>query len=264
MDLDLDAALSVARDAAAEAGDLLMRGYRSLPGGAVRSKAVARDLVTDLDVASERLLVERLRAAFPGHAFEGEEEVIDPLDLEGPRWILDPLDGTINFVHGLPAFAVSVALYLDEEPLVGVIHAPLLSETFSAVKGRGAHGPNGPMRVRDTDRLGDALLATGFPYGRNELEHDNLANFSRFFYDVRGMRRMGSAAVDLAYLADGRFDGFWELHLGPHDVAAGALIVRESGGVVSDASGGDDWLRGGSIVAAGEALHPLLLERVEH
>jgi len=264
MALDLDLALDAAEAAAVEAGELLMRGYRALPTGAVRSKDVARDLVTDLDVASERLLVERLRSAFPDHAVEGEEEAIDPLEVKGHRWILDPLDGTINFVHGLPAFAVSVALYEDDEPLVGVIHAPLLSETFSAVAGRGAQGPRGVMRVRETEHLEDAVLATGFPYGRNELEHDNLANFGRFFYDVRGMRRMGSAAVDLAYLADGRFDGFWELHLGPHDVAAGALIVREAGGVVTDGSGGSDWLRGGSIVAAGPALHPLLLERVEH
>jgi myo-inositol-1(or 4)-monophosphatase len=108
------------------------------------------------------------------------------------------------------------------------------------------------------------VLATGFPYGRNELEHDNLANFGRFFYDVRGMRRMGSAAVDLAYVAAGRFDGFWELHLGSHDVAAGALIVQEAGGVVTDADGGGDWLRGGHIVAAGAALHPLILDRVHH
>ena len=262
--LDLQFALGTAQDAAVEAGELLLDGFRSLTEDAVRSKGIERDLVTDLDVASERLLVERIRAVFPGHAIEGEEEVLDPLELKGYRWILDPLDGTINFVHGLPAFAVSVALYEDDEPLVGVIHAPLLGETFTAISGQGARGPAGALRVRQTDRLGEALLATGFPYGRNELEHDNLANFGRFFYDVRGMRRMGSAAVDLAYLAAGRFDGFWELHLGPHDVAAGALLVREAGGLVTDGSGGDEWLRGGSIVAAGPKLHPELLARIEH
>jgi myo-inositol-1(or 4)-monophosphatase len=264
VDLDLDRALEVALDAAADAGRLLLDGFRALGDEEVRSKAYERDLVTDLDVASERLLIERIRGSFPDHAFEGEEEVIDPIEVSGPRWILDPLDGTINFVHGLPTFAVSVALYMDEVPLVGVIHAPLLNETFSAVSGKGARGPGGELRVRDTERLAEAVLATGFPYGRNELEHDNLANFGRFFYDVRGMRRMGSAAVDLAYVAAGRFDGFWELHLGSHDVAAGALIVKEAGGLVTDADGGGDWLRGGNIVAAGPALHPLILERVYH
>ena len=264
MDPDLGVALEVAIESAKEAGDLLLEGFRRLGEGAVRSKGVERDLVTDLDIASERLLVKQIKRAFPDHAFEGEEEAIDPVDVGGPRWILDPLDGTINFVHGLPAFAVSVALYLDDSPLVGVIHAPLLNETFSAVLGEGARGPGGPLKVRQTEKLSEAVLATGFPYGRNELEHDNLANFGRFFYDVRGLRRMGSAAVDLAYVAAGRFDGFWELHLGPHDVAAGALIVKEAGGLVSDGSGGGGWLRGGSVVAAGPHLHPQILERVKH
>ena len=264
VDLDLSAALQVAVDSARQAGELLLDGYQRLDDDSVRSKGIERNLVTDLDVASERLLVERIRAVFPDHAFEGEEEVIDPVEVRGPRWILDPLDGTINFVHGLPAFAVSVALYFDDDPLVGVIHVPLLNETFSAIAGEGAFGPGGALKVRSTEKLSEAVLATGFPYGRNELEHDNLANFGRFFYDVRGMRRMGSAAVDLAYVAAGRFDGFWELHLGAHDVAAGALIVREAGGIVTDAGGGEDWLRGGNIVAAGSALHPKILERVEH
>jgi len=264
VDLDLGSALEVAQDAAREAGEVLLGGFRTSGVGSVRSKGIKRDLVTDLDLASERLLVERIRSVYPGHAIEGEEEVFDPVEEKGYRWILDPLDGTINFVHGLPVFAVSVALYFNEEPLVGVIHAPLLRETFTAVSGEGAHGPTGPLSVRPTTQLSDAVLATGFPYGRNVLEHDNLANFGRFFYDVRGMRRMGSAAVDLAYVAAGRFDGFWELHLGPHDVAAGALLVREAGGLVTDANGGTDWLRGGNIVAAGPALHAQILDRVEH
>ena len=264
MDLDLEHALELALGSAKDAGELLLEGFRALGEGAVRSKGVDRDLVTDLDVASERLIVDRIKGSFPGHAFEAEEEVIDPIEVKGPRWIIDPLDGTVNFVHGLPAFAVSVALYMDDVPLVGVVHVPLLNETFSAVSGKGAYGPGGQLLVRDTERLSDSVLATGFPYGRNELEHDNLANFGRFFYDVRGMRRMGSAAVDLAYVAAGRLDGFWELHLGAHDVAAGALLIQEAGGLVTDADGGGDWLRGGNIVAAGPRLHPLMLERVLH
>jgi len=262
--LDLEGALALAKRSAVEAGDLLLAGFERLSDEAVRSKEVARDLVTDLDVASERLLVERNRSAFPEHAIEAEEEVCDPEDGDRARWILDPLDGTINFVHGLPAFGVSVALYVGAVPQVGVVHIPRLSETFWAVRGGGAYGPHGPLRVRETSSLGEAVLATGFPYGRNELEHDNLANFGRFFYDVRGLRRMGSAAVDLSYVAAGRLDGFWELHLGAHDVAAGALLVMEAGGVVTDADGGGDWLRGGHIVAAGPTLHPQIRDRVFH
>jgi myo-inositol-1(or 4)-monophosphatase len=139
-----------------------------------------------------------------------------------------------------------------------------LDETFTATRGGGAFLNGAPIRVSPTSSLSDAILATGFPYRRNELEHNNLANFNRFFLDVRGIRRFGSAAMDLAYVAAGRFDGYWELHLSPHDVAAGALLVREAGGIVSDADGGDDWLRAGHLVAANPTLQPLIRERIVH
>jgi myo-inositol-1(or 4)-monophosphatase len=228
--VDLELALSVAKQASFEAGKLLLDGFERLSDGSVQSKGVSRDLVTDLDLASERLIVEMVRASFPGHEIEAEEEFRDLSPGPGYRWIIDPLDGTVNFVHGLPVFGVSIALYQGLRPLVGVIHLPRLEETYWALEGGGAYGPAGALNVRATARLSDAVLATGFPYRRNELEHDNLANLGRFFYDVRGVRRMGSAAADLAFVAAGRLDGFWELHLGSHDVAAGALIVREAGG----------------------------------
>jgi myo-inositol-1(or 4)-monophosphatase len=268
------AALAVAEAAAREAGELLLARMGHLAAGEVRSKSAARDLVTAADVESERHLVARLRAAFPEHAIEAEEEVHDDAgdDARGdareegarPRWFLDPLDGTVNFVHGLPAFAVSVALYAGGRPEVAVVHLPRLAETFTAVRDGGARQDGRPIRVSDCASLGEAILATGFPYRRNELEHNNLANFNRFFLDVRGLRRMGSAALDLAYVAAGRLDGFWELHLAPHDVAAGALLVREAGGVVTDADGGERWLRCGHIVAAGPALHEAIRARVVH
>ena len=256
-------ALDVARRAAREAGELLLGYYGRLDGNRLGHKSAPRDLVTEADLASEHLLVRRLRAAFPDHRIEAEEEVQDRDD-GAPRWFVDPLDGTVNFVHGLPSFAVSIGLYVDGVPEVAVVHAPMLRETFAAVRGGGATRDDTALSVSGASRLGDAVLATGFPYRRNELAHNNLANFARFFPDVRGMRRMGSAALDLAYTAAGRLDGYWELHLSPYDVAAGALLVREAGGVVTDADGGEDWLRGGSIVAAGPALHPHLLERIEH
>jgi myo-inositol-1(or 4)-monophosphatase len=259
-------ALALAR----EAGALLSERFARTARVDTRSKSAARDLVSEADVASERLLVRGLREAFPAHAIQAEEETQDADDGR-PRWFLDPLDGTVNFVHGLPVFCVSMALWADGRPEVAVVHAPRLGETFHAVRGGGAFvvregGGAAPERlaVSAERELGNAILATGFPYRRNELEHDNLANFGRFFHDVRGMRRMGSAALDLAWVAAGRLDGFWELHLGPHDVAAGGLLVREAGGVVSDADGGEDWLFGGHVVAAGPGLHGAIRARVRH
>ena len=260
--------LRVAEEAARQAGDILLEHFGRLTAEQVGTKSAERDLVTAADVASERCLVERLRAAFPDHAIEAEEEVHDALDSDGerarPRWFLDPLDGTVNFVHRIPAFAVSMGLFVGNQPSVAVVHAPALGETFVAQRGAGARCNGRPMQVSKTNRLAEAVLATGFPYRRGELEHSNLENFGRFFYDVRGLRRLGSAALDLAWVADGRLDGFWELHLSPHDVAAGALLVREAGGRVSDADGGENWLRGGHLVAAGAGLFESIRERVRH
>lgn len=265
-------ALAVAEAAAREAGAILLERFGRIDRTRIRSKSAARDLVTAADVESERSIVARLRAAFPEDAIEAEEEVHDAAETSGapdrPRWFVDPLDGTVNFVHGIPAFAVSIARYrgpgCEIAPEVAVVHLPRLGETFTAERGKGAWLDGEPIRVSETRKLGDAILATGFPYRRNELAHTNLENFGRFFLDVRGMRRMGSAAMDLAYVAAGRFDGFWELHLAPHDVAAGALLVREAGGIVRDADGGEDWLRGGHVVAANAGLFEAIRERVRH
>jgi myo-inositol-1(or 4)-monophosphatase len=262
---ELNALADTAERLARRAGALLLEHYQRLDPAEIRSKSAARDLVSAADLASERCLVEGLRAAFPAHTIEAEEETQDARGAEGElRWYLDPLDGTVNFVHGLPVFAVSMGLWRGAEPLVGVVHAPRLGETFRAVRGGGATLDGKPIRVSDCARLGDALLATGFPYRRETLVHSNLENFQAFFYDVRGLRRMGSAAIDLCYTAAGRFDGYWELHLSPHDVAAGGLIVREAGGRVADADGGEDWLRGGSLVAAGAGLFEAIRERLRH
>lgn len=265
--VDLDAALAEAVAAARAAGEVLMEHFGRLQPADIASKGVRRDLVTAADLAAERVLVERLRARFPQHAIESEEQVRDARTSDESRelrWFLDPLDGTLNFVHQLPAFAVSIGLMRGAQPLVGVVHAPRLGETFAARLGGGATVNGEPLRVSRCTELEDAILATGFPYRRGELAHDNLENFRSFFYSVRGIRRMGSAAIDLAFVAAGRFDGFWELHLAPHDVAAGALLVREAGGLVTDADGGENWLRGGHIVAAPAAMHRLISARVRH
>lgn len=259
---ELDQALDLALRAGRASGDILLEHLGKLDPAEINTKSASRDLVTAADVASERQLVSAIRDHFPGHAIEAEEEVQDEQD-DRPRWFLDPLDGTVNFVHRIPAFCVSIGLYQGSTPLVAVVHAPALGETFHATSGGGAWCGSRRMKVSATDALGDAILATGFPYRRHELKPSNLENFGRFYPDVRGLRRLGSAALDLAYVADGRFDGFWELYLSPHDLAAGALLVREAGGVVTDAEGGDGWLRKGHIVASGAPLHAAIAERVE-
>jgi len=248
----LHAALEIARGA----GALMMEYFGRLRPEQVGSKSIERDLVTEADKAVERWIVTRLRAAFPGHAIEAEEETSDARrGGEELRWFIDPIDGTVNFVHQLPAFCVSMGLYAGETPEVGVVHAPRLGESFWAARGQGAFLDGRRLAVSGTRELGQAILATGFPYRRADAADNNLDNFGRFFPLIRGERRFGSAALDLCYVAAGRFDGYWELQLSPHDVAAGALIVREAGGVVTDALGGDSWLRSGHIVAAGPGLH---------
>lgn len=258
----LDAILHEAEAAARAAGAALLQHFGHIDRADVTTKSAARDLVTKADLEAERVLVAHLRRAFPGHAIEAEEEVRDAPDDAAPRWFLDPLDGTVNFVHGVPAFSVSMGLYAGREPLVGVVHLPKLGETFTARRGGGCRADGRVVRVSECARLEDALLATGFPYRRNELPNDNVANFDRLVLEIRDIRRLGSAAMDLAYVAAGRFDGYWELHLAPHDVAAGALLVREAGGIVRDARGGEDWLRGGNVVAAGAGIFELLRARV--
>jgi len=270
MDLNHDDVLDVALSASLEAGELLSSFSTKLAerptfaSDATWTKSSGRDLATEADVAAERAIVARLRDAFPDHAIEAEEEVVDDgARREGARWFLDPLDGTINFVHNLPVWCVSMALFVEGVPEVAVIHAPKLGETFHAIRGRGAFLNGQRIHISPVTELSDCVLATGFPYRRGELGNDNRGNFNDLFYDIRGIRRMGSAAIDLAYTAAGRLDGYWELHLKSHDVAAGALLVREAGGIVTDVDGGEAWLDGVSILAAPEPIHRVLLPRLQ-
>lgn len=259
---------AAALDAAVDAGKVQVASLDTLSRSDVRTKSSARDLVSRVDVESEFLIVGALRGAAPDFEIEAEEKT-DDARLGGPRWYVDPLDGTVNYVHGLPLFCVSIALFDGDGPALSIVHAARLGETFVAARGRGAWRlavGDAPRRVhvRPTESLGDAVVATGFPYRRGELANSNLENFGRVFYDVRGVRRMGSAALDLAFVAAGRLDGFWELHLSPFDVAAGAGLVLEAGGEVTDLDGGGDWLRGGHIVAGPGPVVTALRERATH
>jgi myo-inositol-1(or 4)-monophosphatase len=224
----------------------------------------AIDLVTEADRAVEALVVKRLRTAFPDHLIVGEESSSGRA-LARPHagqyaWYVDPLDGTTNFAHGHPQFSVSIGLARDGELLLGVVVDPLRGETFAGVRGQGATLNGHPIHVSDVADLGAGLLATGLPYDRRDHADYYLDVIKSFVLRAQGIRRAGSAALDLCYLACGRFDGYWEWKLSPWDMAAGVLIVREAGGVVSDFSGGPLDLYGPEILASNGLLHPSMID----
>jgi len=216
--------------------------------------------VTDTDTAAEVLIIERLRAAFPDHRILAEESGGDEWRDPGPPiWVIDPLDGTNNFAHGYPHIGISIALVANGEPVIGVIHDPLRGETFAAMAGGGAICNGRPIHVSPVDRLARAFLGTGFPYQRRTAEDNNVERLDHFLRRSQGVRRAGAAVLDLAYVACGRLDGFWELQLHPWDVAAGILIVREAGGQVTDAQGTPDCLSGEFIVTSNGLIHDEML-----
>ena len=197
-----------------------------------------KDLVTEADVAVERYLVGQIQERYPDHAIVGEESG----DHAGNeyRWIIDPIDGTTSFVHDQPFFSISVALEHNGETILAAVNAPVLGELFMAEKGKGATLNGMPIHVSSRDKLIDSVLGTGFACVRQNLEHNNLPYFAKVVPMVRGIRRYGSAAIDLSYVACGRMEGFWELNLKIYDIAAGLLIVTEAGGMVTDFAGKDD------------------------
>ena len=241
---------------AALAGGSVLQGYF---GGDFRiSYKGALNLVTEADLASEKEVASILKRRFAGAAILAEEGGEESGE-SGVRFIIDPLDGTTNFAHGYPVFAVSIAFEQGAEVTAGAVYDPAREELFTAAKGKGAFLNGRRLGVSATKRLGEALLVTGFPYDLREDLTGNLRLFNRFMGSSRAIRRDGSAALDLCYVAAGRVDGFWEEKLGPWDTAAGALIVEEAGGQVSDLAGGPFRYRKGAIVASNAALHDQML-----
>lgn len=220
------------------------------------------DLVSYVDKEAEKMLVDGLSAILPGSGFVAEEGTSNKRS-DTYNWIIDPLDGTTNFTHGLPVFAVSVALMKRNELVLGVVYEVNRDECFHAVKGGGAFLNHVPITVSKVQNLEKSLLATGFPYYNFEQMNQYLQIINQFMQKTHGLRRMGSAAVDLVYTACGRFEGFFEYNLNAWDVAAGALIVKEAGGFVSDFNGGDDFLFGREIIA-GNAVQPEMQKVIEH
>ncbi len=218
------------------------------------------NLVSYVDKEAEKLLVSRLKLIVPEAGFITEEGTTgEPGDPEALNWIIDPLDGTTNFIHRLPVYCVSVGLALGKTPIAGVIHEPNLDEMFYAWKGGGAWCNGQKLKVSGVQKLSESLLATGFPYYRFEKHHLYMEILEILMQKTHGIRRLGAAAVDLAYVAAGRFEGFYEYNLHSWDMAAGVLLVQEAGGKVTDFKGGDNYLFGGDIIACA-APHQELLD----
>ncbi len=240
---------------AREAGQLLMPYFERRIGYEYKGDA---NLVTEADRASEKLIVNRLRAAFPEHGIVGEEGTRDEHGSE-LRWYVDPLDGTTNFAHGFPVFCVSMGLERKGEVVAGVIYDPTRDEMFTAEKGCGANVNGHPMHVSGVKRLVEAILATGFPSFKRH-KNPNIHFYHQLTLRSHGIRRAGSAAIDLAYVASGRFDGYWEFNLNPWDTSAGVLLVQEAGGRVTRFDGSPWLLDSRETLATNGLLHDELMQ----
>jgi len=250
--------LNIAVRAARRAGSIINRASLDLGGLEVRSKR-QNDFVTRVDTAAEEAIIDVVRKAYPDHAILAEESGVAEGAAEY-QWIIDPLDGTTNFIHGFPQYCVSIAIRRRDELAHGVVYDPNRNELFTASKGSGAYLNDRRIRVSKCLRLGDALVGTGFPFregARIDLYSSQLKNIMQ---KTAGVRRAGAAALDLAYVACGRLDAFWELGLSPWDMAAGALLIQEAGGLVADLGGEGDYLKSGEVACATPKIFPTLLE----
>ena len=250
----------VAVDAARAAGQLLRRALPSTRQ--VSFKGTPTNLVTEMDARAEQLVVDALLAAFPDDGILAEEGSARP-GRSGRRWIVDPLDGTTNYAHGVPMFCVGIGLEENGRIVLGVVYEPSRDELYVGQRGAGAWLNDAPLAVSTTDALGASLLATGFPYDIRETGETNLPQYSAFALRARGVRRIGSALLDLAYVAAGRFDGYWELRLSPWDVAAGGILVEEAGGRLTDLSGQPVDIDRPAIVASNGRIHDQVLAVLE-
>lgn len=252
---------AVLRDALQAGGEVLKRYSGGLEPGEIYHKHEI-DLVTKADLESEERILDVIQKAFPKHAILSEEGGVVSTDspADSPFWVIDPLDGTTNFSHGFPIYCISIACLEGGKPVVGGVYDPTRDELFIATAGGGATLNGKPISVSKIRKLKDSLLATGFPYDVRTSEENNIGYFIRFLTRTQAVRRAGSAALDLSYLACGRFDGFWELKLHPWDTAAALLIIEEAGGIVTDFSGAPFDIYGQECAASNsEELHRQIL-----
>lgn len=260
--LQLKELLQTVEDVARKTGDFILKERNSVSTDEVELKSL-NSLVSYVDKTAEKMIVDGVKPLISEAGFIAEE---DTESIRGKRynWVIDPLDGTTNFLHDIPVFAISIALMDGDEVVLGVVYELGQKEMFSAVKGGGATLNGKSIRVKQTTELKNTLMATGFPY----YDFDRMQSFFKLlgslFTKTRGVRRLGSAATDLAYVACGRFDGFFEYGLSPWDVAAGALLVQEAGGKVSDYTKGDNYIFGKEILAASTAIYDELYREVNN
>ena len=250
--------LETAIAAARLGGMILMERLNDLESKQVQRKQEF-DFVTQIDHRSEEAILKLIRERHPGHSVLAEESG-GCKEEQDYLWIIDPLDGTKNYIHGFPFFAISIALQFENELRVGVVFDPVRDELFHAQKGKGAFLNDDPIKVSETADFSECLLATGFPFRDKNLTEPYLEAFKELFYQVSDFRRAGAAAIDLAYVACGRLDGFWELRLNSWDIAAGILLIEEAGGKVTDIWRGDTHLKTGHIVASNGLIHERITE----
>lgn len=253
--------IAVAVKAARRAASEITRAATSLDTLEVENKSV-NDFVTAADRAAEAAIVDCLQHAYPDHAILTEEAGRIGAAKSDYLWIVDPIDGTLNFMHGIPQYAVSIALAYRGEVVAGVIYDVAKNELFTAAKGEGAFLDNRRIRVSDRKDMNRAVIGTGFPFRRSDDFKGYMMSFMRVAERTAGIRRPGSAALDLAWVAAGRYDGFWESGLSKWDIAAGGLMVLEAGGLITDLSGGEDWLEQGRVCAGAPRIFAQLLPLV--
>ncbi len=244
--------LDTAKEAAVLAGKLLIQNYGKLSSSQIAQKS-KNDFVTEIDKKSEKIILSTILKRFPDHGILAEEG--GRAEGKRYRWIIDPLDGTSNYIHQFPLFAVSIGILEDDRYLAGVVYDPLHKEMFWARRGAGAYLNKKRIRVSPTPKLATSLMATGIPFRARNRFDEYMDSLKKISLASAGMRRGGSAALDLAYVACGRFEGFWEINLSPWDIAAGAHIVQEAGGNVTDMWGKDSYLFGGDVLASNKLIH---------
>lgn len=254
--------LKVAVEAAKKAGKVLINGFGKLNTKKINKKGPS-DYVTEFDFLAEDVISKTIKKYFPEHSILGEEQGLHNKNNKY-GWLIDPLDGTTNYVHGFPMFSSSIALAENGKVILGVIFDPVRNELFHACKGRGAWLNNKPIQVSKQLSLCDALIATGFPFRHKDVLDVYLKSFREVFLHCGGIRRPGSASLDLAYTACGRVDGFWEYGLSSWDIAAGSIILKEAKGKITDFKGRENYLKSGNVTAGNHAIHGSLLTLIKN
>ena len=254
--------LDVATKAAMAGGEILREGWKKAI--AIRDKKIPGDLVTEIDELSEKTIIEIIRQNFPDHPIMAEESGFQSADRNEILWCIDPLDGTTNYTHHYPFVAVSIAMLYQRQAIVGVVYNPILDELFRGAKGLGALLNHHDIAVSNVKDLEKSLLATGFPYNRRETEDNNFKEFYHLLNKSQGVRRAGAASLDLAYVATGRIDGYWESGLKSWDVAAGAVLVEEAGGKVTSYNGEPLNILNPKILASNAYLHDQLISELSN